>query len=114
MQLPKRTCENEAVGRRSPHTQGLRCVQRRDCGTSAVPSRFAASGCVVHPSPTLARDTADVPSGRSVVAEDLDWGRGSWLGLDVGVVAEKNGQATVATETSRSVHARGARSGMPV
>ena len=44
----------------------------------------------------------------------VEWGRGSWFGPGVGVVAEKNGQATVATETSRGSHARGARSEMPV
>ena len=38
-------------------------------------------------------------------------GRGSWFGPGVGVVAEKNGQATVATETSRGSHARDAGPG---
>ena len=47
-------------------------------------------------------------------ANALEWGRGTWFGPGVGVVAEKYGQATVATETSRGPHPRGAFLGLPV
>ena len=47
-------------------------------------------------------------------ANEVEWGRGTWFGPGVGVVAEKYGQATVATETSRGPHPRGAFLGLPV
>lgn len=47
-------------------------------------------------------------------ANALEWGRGTWFGPGVGVVAEKYGQATVATETSRGPHPRDAFLGLPV
>ena len=88
---------------------------RSDVGRLAGPTEpaFGAAASMASNPPTLRSVHASRPSGRRRGVHAM-LGSRSVIGSGVGVVAEKNGQATVATETSRPAHLRVLRRELPI